>query len=303
MSSVEILGHRCTLGDLIGAGGMGHVYAVTHPELGPLAVKLLAPELAQHVHIVDRIREEGRLAAKIDHRNVVRVVDHGVTAEGLPFVVMRYTAGEPLGLLVQREGPLSLARVRTIGAQVLAGLEAIHAAGVVHADLKSDNLLLDVVGGDDLTIIDFGLARPPLARLRDDDRIVSGTPEYMAPELIRGQPITIAADLYAVGVILYELVTGTTPFAGGSAAEIFTRQLDDDVIPPSLRCPDREIPPALDALILFALAKHPAHRPRSARVFGTALRSAILPNPDEELLGQLPAFTTTGPTRRWARAS
>jgi len=282
---------------------MGHVYAATHPVAGRLAVKILAPELAGDAHIVERICEEGRLAALVDHRNVVRVVDHGMTAEGAPFVAMRFTAGEPLGLLVQREGPLALSRVRAIGTQLLAGLEAIHATGVVHADLKSDNLLLDVAGGDELTIIDFGLARPPLARLRDDDRIVSGTPEYMAPELIRGRPITIAADLYAVGVILYELVTGTTPFAGGSAAEIFSRQLDDDVVPPSLRCPDRDIPPALDALILHALAKHPAHRPRNARIFGTALRTAILPSQEDELVNQISPFSTIGPTRRWARAS
>lgn len=304
MASVDILGHACELREQLGAGGMGTVFAADHPSAGPLAVKLLQDSLRSDRILHDQLRNEGRIAGAVDHPNVVRVVDHGETCDGTPFVAMRRLAGVPLGCLVQSEGPLALARIRSIAAQLCDGLEAIHGQGYVHADLKSDNLLLDVAGGDRLAIIDFGLARAPHTRLRDDECVISGTPEYMAPEVIRGAAVTKAADIYAVGIILYELVTGSTPFGGGSTAEIFTRHLEDDVVPPSMRCPDRVIPPALDAAIVRALAKDPRVRQYTIRELRDAILAAIpVTNTAAAPAMHEPAFTTTATTRRWTRSS
>ncbi|HET9990774.1 MAG TPA: serine/threonine-protein kinase, partial [Kofleriaceae bacterium] len=234
----------------------------------------------------------------------VRVVDHGETCDGTPFVAMRRLTGVPLGSLIQREGPLALDRIRSIAAQLCNGLEAIHGQGFVHADLKSDNLLLDVAAGDHISIIDFGLARAPHTRLRNDQRIISGTPEYMAPEIIRGEAITTAADIYAAGIILYELVTGSTPFDGGSTNEVFTRHLEDDVVPPSMRCPDRTIPRSLDAAIVHALAKDPRVRPYTIRELRDAVLAAIpVTEATTQMAAHVPVYTTMAPTRRWTRSA
>ena len=304
MATVDILGHACELHQQLGAGGMGTVFAADHPSAGPLAVKLLQDVFRNDRALHDQLRNEGRIAGLVDHPNVVRVVDHGETSDGTPFVAMKRLVGEPLGGLIQCDGPLSLARIRTIAAQLCDGLEAIHGQGYVHGDLKSDNLLLDVAGGDRLSIIDFGLARAPRTRLREDERMISGTPEYMAPEIIRGDAITTAADIYAVGIILYELVTGSTPFGGGSTAEVFTRHLEDDVVPPSMRYPDRTIPPALDAVIVHALAKDPRVRPYTIRELRDAVLAAIPVTETAAMpVAHEPAFTTTANTRRWTRST
>lgn len=297
MPSLEILGHACPLGAQLGAGGMGQVFAVEHPTAGELAVKLLQEALLGEPVYVDRVAKEGCAAARVAHANVVRVVDHGMTCAGVPFVAMARIEGTPLGQLIHSTGPMSLPRIRRIASQLLAGLGAIHAAGLVHADLKSDNVLLDARDG--LTIIDFGLARE--ATCTSDRHLISGTPEYMAPELIRGAGITPKADLYAVGVILYELLTGTTPFAGGTASQIFERHLHDEVVPPSLRCPDRTVPRALDELILRALAKDPGDRHRDAADLLAALIVAIPETCAEEKIQIEPVFSTAGVTRDWTR--
>ncbi len=143
MSSLEILGCTCELGAQIGAGGMAQVFAAHHPVLGHLAVKVLAAELRGDPAIVARMTDEAFAGARVRHSNVVHVLDHGHIADGAPFVAMVRAEGEPLGLLVQREGPLPLPRIRSIAHQMLAGLDAIHRAGLVHADLKSDNVLID----------------------------------------------------------------------------------------------------------------------------------------------------------------
>ncbi|HEX7704698.1 MAG TPA: serine/threonine-protein kinase, partial [Kofleriaceae bacterium] len=280
---------------LLGAGGMGQVFASDHPRLGRIAVKLMPSAL--DVPEVARAFDEAEMGARVRHPNVVRIFDHGMTHDGVPFLAMEHVRGLSLGTLVRTEGPLPLVRIRAIASQLLAGLAAIHREGLVHADLKSDNILIDL-DSDHITIIDFGLARPSKTKLRDDDQIVSGTPEYMAPELIRGATITASADFYAVGVILYELLTGTTPFTGGSTGEVFTRHLEDDVVPPSLRYPDRTIPAALETQILQALAKDPDKRPSDALAFARAIRRAIPETSELEPCFRR-VFTTIGPTRPW----
>jgi serine/threonine-protein kinase len=278
---------------------MGQVFAADHPRLGRIAVKVMPSSL--DTPQAARAFDEAEMVARVRHPNVVRIFDHGTSPDGVSFLAMEYVRGISLGALVRAEGPLPLAQIRTIASQLLAGLAAIHREGLVHADLKSDNVLIDQ-DSDHITIIDFGLARPSKMRLRADDQIISGTPEYMAPELIRGAMIMPSADLYAVGVILYELLTGTTPFTGNSTGEVFTRHLEDDVVLPSLRCPDRMIPSALEMEILQALSKDPDARPVNALAFARALRRAIPETTDPEPCFRR-VFTTIGPTRPWTHVA
>jgi serine/threonine protein kinase len=260
--------------ELVGVGGMGSVFATEALGDRPVVVKLMHDSLLTDAHCRARFDDEARTARQVRHRNVVRVVDDGVTDAGVPFVVMERVDGIPLGEVIERDGPLTLPRLRTIASQILAGLEAIHTAGFLHGDVKSDNVL--VGASDHVTIIDFGLSRPAGTQPRAlEDGLMSGTPEYMAPEIIRGEPIGIAAEIYAVGIIVYEMLTGRTPFAGGTSTEIFERHLLDDVVPPTLRVPHRTIPVALEAIVLRALAKDPEARHHNAGLFATAIERAI----------------------------
>lgn len=293
------------LGELLGVGGMGRVYAAHHPSWSRVAVKLLHEALAKDPTMAEQIAGEAEAARRVAHRNVVRVIDSGKTAGEEPFVAMEHVRGIPLGVLIQREGPLPLARIRSIASQLLAGLAAIHRAGLVHADMKSDNVLVDATAaGDHVTIIDFGLARSPArSETFASHRVISGTPEYMAPEQIYGEPVTAATDIYAVGVILYEMLTGTTPFAGGTTMMVFEGHLNDQVVPPSMRCPDRKIPEALENVILRALEKDPTIRHLDADIFATAVDRSLPPGCSDGWIspGRV-GFSTTAPTREWVHA-
>jgi eukaryotic-like serine/threonine-protein kinase len=196
-----------------------------------------------------------------------------------------------------------LRRAVGIAQQILAGLDALHTAGVVHGDVKSDNVLVERLdnGEDRVRLIDFGLAHvqfsPADVRRPDpDDELVSGTPEYMAPEVIRGEGSTVASDIYAVGVILYEMITGATPFGDGGSGEIAQRHLCDHVVPPSLRRP--ETPTILERIILRALEKQAARRFASARTFASAL-AVTLPVLDDVPAGATMLPSRDTPTRNW----
>lgn len=258
---------RYEIGHLVGAGGMGVVYRafdrVTRTEV---VVKFLREELLGESVMRARFASEVRAVERLGHPNLPRFVDGGAD-----FLVMKPAPGCPLGIAIEDTGAFALARVATIGDQLLRALAHAHARDVVHADVKSDNVLLDIAGGDRVTLIDFGVARlldEPLAII---DPMLSGTPDYMAPEVILGRAPGPSADVYAVGVILYELLTGTTPFGGGTSSEIMTRHVDARVEPPSSRRPDRRIPIALEHLIMRALAKEPWLRFPSALAFAAAL--------------------------------
>jgi hypothetical protein len=210
------------------------------------------------------------------------VIDTGVLADGSPYIVMEHVPGRPLARVVSEEH-IPLARAGDIALQILDALDAIHDSGVIHADIKCANFLIDDSSGiDRVKLIDFGLARARGAELDPSGRgtrTVAGTPEYMAPEVIRGEQPSVASDLYAAGVILYELLTGTTPFAGGTSEQIMQSHLDEVVVPPSLRCPQREIPAAIDRVVLRALTKRPEARFANAAEFTAELRAALPARP------------------------
>ncbi|HVV87298.1 MAG TPA: protein kinase [Kofleriaceae bacterium] len=287
-----LLGGKYVLGELIGAGGMGLVYAATQPTLRrTVAIKILRAGLVDDERMVRHFRREALAGARVSHPGLVQVFELGEAADGRPFLAMEYVPGRLLGGLL-RERPISLRRARDLVMQLLAALAEVHRAGIVHGDIKADNVMIETHhdGTDRVRLVDFGLAYITPAPgeavddpLFDDDLsvdaegrcYVSGTPEYMAPEVISGGPVTVASDLYAVGILLYELLTGATPFAGDSPVVIIMRHLTDPVVPPSLRRPERYIPRELEDVVARALAKVPEARYPDAATFAAALAASV----------------------------
>jgi eukaryotic-like serine/threonine-protein kinase len=292
------IAQRYVLGEQLAAGGMGIVFAARQLDLDrDVAIKLAHEQVADAPYVRRRFRDEAMALARICHPNVIAVLELGETERG-PFLVMPRLHGVSLASAIAA-GTWSLARVRSVFDQLLAALAAAHACGVVHGDVKSDNILLarDEDGSDRVVLIDFGLACIAERRHdRDEPHVVSGTPEYLAPELIRGERPTPASDLYGAGVVLYELVTGTTPFGGCSPADILIRQLDEPIEPPSRRAPHRRIPADLERLVMRALDKDPRTRLARASAFRMSLRATSAID-DEVMLAPQPVIALSGSTR------
>jgi serine/threonine-protein kinase len=290
---------RYVVGEEIGNGGMGVVYAAEDlARTERVAIKVAHGDLSGDGFVLEHMARELRAGLATHHPNVVSVLDGGLE-DGRPFVVMELAAGRKLtGLLSQ--GRLSVHRVITIIDQILAGLAAIHHAGYLHGDLKTDNVLVVGADGEDrVKIIDLGLACEQGGGMAaiDDARMISGTPDYLAPEVVLGGAKTIASDVYAVGVILYELLTGTPPFASSSVHEILRKQVDDEVIPPSLRSPELSLAIALERVVLRSLRKAPCERFPSATAFRSALTAAMRDTRDIPIANR--SFSTTAPTMEW----
>jgi serine/threonine protein kinase len=256
----RILAGRYELGAILGRGGMGVVYEARQTALGrPVAVKVLRRDLARSTEAVARFQREARAAASIRSPHVVEVFDFGFTEEGDAYIAMERLHGVDLRRLVQDRGPLEAARAVAIVQQIARGLSSAHAGGIVHRDLKSENVIVSERDGiERATILDFGISK-----IADHDAsgspltsagVVMGTPHYMAPELLRGADLADArADLYALGCVLYELLTATLPFSGRTAMEVAYKHVHEPVEPPSTR--RRGLGPAFDAIVLRALAK------------------------------------------------
>jgi serine/threonine protein kinase len=262
---------------LIGAGGMGTVYEGQREDLAgmPVAIKVLHPRFEDRTEVLVRFRREAEVVATLDHPNIVRVLDFVAPAEGPAFLVMELLRGQTLASAIALEAPFPEQRVAFIASQVLAALEAAHAANVVHRDLKPENLLLTTISGiaDVVKLLDFGIAKLLLAA--EDDRLtqtghVLGTPAYMAPEYARGEAATVAGDIYALGCVMYQALTGAQPFTGTNYnAVLFAIQQRSPT-------PIREVRPDLSEEIVKvverAMARGAADRFPSARAMAEALR-------------------------------
>lgn len=279
--SGQVLGERYRVGHVIGEGGMGTVYAAEHIAIQKkLAIKVLAEEFAGQRVYRRRFIREARAVSKIDHPNVIRVSDFGVTPQGSLFLVTELLRGEPLAATIAREGALPWSRARPMLLQIARGIAAAHQQHILHRDIKPENCFrIHLEGNEDfIKVLDFGLAKilgtehSVESSLTASGRVI-GTAEYIAPEQIRGEQVDARTDIYSFGVVMYELLTGCVPFSGMNYALVLEQHLSADPIPPSHVAPKAGIPPLLDELVLQALAKDPVERFGSMQAVSTALEA------------------------------
>ena len=264
---------RYAIESRLGEGGMGVVYKARHVLIDkPVAIKILRKEAAQDTASVQRFIQEAKSASKINHSNIVDITDFGVLADGHAYFVMEFLQGPTLAQAIA-EGPLDSARVCSIGAQMARGLHAAHTKGIVHRDLKPENIfLLEREGQKDFVkIVDFGIAKVGGGQKLTQVGMVLGTPEYMSPEQATGQETDHRVDQYAVGCIMYEMLTGVVPFLGDRPAQTLTKHVFEPVIPPRKRKPELDTPVSLEAVVLRTLAKKPEQRFPSMRDLELAL--------------------------------
>jgi serine/threonine-protein kinase len=243
----------------LGSGGMADVYLAEDEELGRrVAIKILNDKHANDEQFVERFRREAKNAAGLSHPNIVSIYDRG-EAEGTYYIAMEYLDGRSLKEIVVARGPLPISDAIEATRQVLTALRFAHRKGVVHRDIKPHNVMADADGR--LKVTDFGIARAGVSQMTEAGSII-GTAQYLSPEQARGAAVDQRSDLYSIGVVLYEMLTGQVPFTGESPVEIAMKHLSDTPRPPSLLRP--EIPPDLDMVVLRALAKNPEDRFQTA---------------------------------------
>lgn len=265
----SVIDGRYKVTELIGEGGMGKVYLAEHVEIGKrVALKVLHPSYSRMPDLVERFRREARAASKIGHPNIVDVTDSGATPDGSVYFVMEYLEGVELGSVIEREGALDVARALKITTQICRALSAAHREGIIHRDLKPENIYLIVKGGeaDFVKVLDFGIAKTTEAEAARERRLTSpgmamGTPEYMAPEQAAGRPADARTDVYSLGAIMYEMVTGVPPYQGDNFMEILTKKATTDPAPPMSIRP--ELPAPVSDLVLASMSRNPDTRPQS----------------------------------------
>jgi serine/threonine protein kinase len=263
----EIAG-RYRIKTMLGEGGMGAVYKAEQISLKRVvALKLLKPELVSSAPLLRRFNAEAEAVAKLSHPNTVGIYDFGQDRDGTLFIAMEYVEGKSLRAMLIAEGPFPPLRALHITGQIAASLSDAHASGIIHRDLKPDNIMLQERGRqrDVVRVLDFGIAK-----LRDDSRMtqqsmtqagdVLGTPQYMSPEQIRGEEIDGRADVYSLGAMLYEMLTGRMVFEAGSLVALLSKHLLDQPEAPSRRRPELRISAELDELVMACLAKEPRAR-------------------------------------------
>jgi serine/threonine-protein kinase len=281
----------------LGEGGMGAVYRGEQISLKrAVAVKLLRPELGSNQLILRRFNAEAEAVAKLSHPNTVNIFDFGQDTDGSLFIAMEYIEGRSLREALQRDGAIPSQRALAIALQVAASLSDAHAHSIVHRDLKPDNVMLQDRGKqkDVVRVLDFGIAK-----LRDDSRATQmamtqdgdmlGTPQYMAPEQIKGESIDGRTDIYALGCLIYEMVTARLPYEAPSIMAMLSKHLLEDVVPPSQRRPDLALPPAIDQLVAAAMAKEPSARPETMEQFAELISGLMVSMPrDPNRSGPVP---------------
>ena len=273
-----LLSDRYELGDRLGSGGMSNVYKATDRILErTVAVKILAEHLSDDERFVARFRREALAVARLIHPNIVQVYDTGVDQER-HFIVMEYVEGRSGAQILQREGKLEPSVTVEIGVQSCGGLEYAHRNGIIHRDVKPGNLMMigDPAGnGRDMSVklTDFGIARAAEQTRITQVGSVVGTAAYLAPEQVRGEEATPASDVYALGVVLYQFLTGRLPYEGASLAELAVRQQNERPLPP--RTYSDEVPETLSSAVLRALEGDPERRFTHRRQLAEGLRLGL----------------------------
>jgi len=256
----------------LGSGGMADVYCAEDLQLGRrVALKVLYRRFAEDQEFVERFRREASSAAGLQHQHVVSVYDRGEW-DGTYWIAMEYLEGRSLKRVIQEEGPLAPERAIDLGIQILRAARFAHRRGIIHRDLKPHNVIVDDEGRAKVT--DFGIARAGASDMTQTGSIM-GTAQYLSPEQAQGHAVSAQSDIYSVGIILYEMLTGRVPFEGESAVTIALKQVSEQPVPPSQLNP--AVTPALEATVMRALAKDPAQRYPDADAFIAALQGEEVP--------------------------
>ncbi|MBC8647738.1 MAG: serine/threonine protein kinase, partial [Thermoanaerobaculia bacterium] len=266
----RLIAEKYRLDRLIGRGGIGAVYEAQHVGLDrAVAVKLLRHDYLEDEQALARFRREARAVARIRHPNVAGIYDSGVLSTGEPYIAMELVAGETLRSLLDRTGALPIAQAARIGRQLAEGIEAAHQSGVIHRDLKPSNVILgsDHTGAPQAKVLDFSIAKLDDVMGTGSEALTTaggllGTPHYMSPEQCEESPLDARSDLYALGVLLYEMLGGRPPFDGRNPAAVALKQVKE--APTPLQRIRRDVPEGLAWLVMQALHKKPAFRPGSA---------------------------------------
>ena len=270
----KLLNDRYRIVEKIGEGGMGTVYKAEHVAIGkPVAIKMLRAEYSERPDLMQRFTREARAAPSIGHDNIVDITDFGITPDGRMFFAMEFLQGEDLADLVDREGPQPWHRVRKLALQVCSAMAAAHDKGVIHRDMKPANVFRTTRAGDRdfVKIVDFGIAKIVEDEGGDPGKGVTqtgavlGSIEYISPEQARGETPDKRADIYAVGVLMYELLTGRLPFKGKNRLATLNAVMFEDPLALKTACPDADIPTRVEELVLRTMSKDPDTRPQSMR--------------------------------------
>ncbi len=276
----KVLDGRYELDHKIGEGGMARVYSGRDLRLNRrVAIKIPHRHVSNDPDFLNRFRHEAQAAAILGHPNIVDVYDVGQDGD-IHYIVMEYVEGTDLKTLINREAPLSAPRAVEIAVQIARGLSAAHKAGMVHRDIKPQNVI--VTSDGQARITDFGIAKSPLSTALTETGVSFGTVDYIAPEQAQGRPATPQSDIYALGVVLYEMLTAALPFKGDNAVAVAMKHVTEE--PPSPRRINPQIPASLEALVLRAMDKDPARRPRSALEFSQLLTNYAQVSQQETLV-------------------
>src|SRR6185295_16347972 len=272
----QVLDGKYRLDSLLAEGGMGAVYRATHVMLGKtVAIKLIRSAIVASPEIVRRFQREARAATALNHPNIVSVYDLGQTTDGTLYIAMEYIDGPSLKTLIQAGRPIPLTRTIAILRQVASALSTAHRHNIIHRDLKPHNIMLTegLDGSEVAKLVDFGIAKTfdESTQLTNVGSAL-GTPYYMSPEQIEGRVVDARSDIYALGIILYEMLVGEVPFADQSTPAVLVKQLKERPVRPSLR--NAAVPPSLEAIALRCLEKDPEQRFQSADAFAAALNEA-----------------------------
>jgi eukaryotic-like serine/threonine-protein kinase len=266
---------------LLGEGAMGRIYRARHVALDRMvAIKVLHKHLGGEDRVAKRFHREAKAASRLSHPNSVQIIDFGRSGDGLLYIAMELLEGEDLQTILDHDYPLAPKRIASLLVPSLRAVEEAHRAGIVHRDFKPDNIIVfsDRGGREHVKVCDFGIAKilDGEGNSITVDGFVCGTPQYMAPEQARGDDIDHRVDVYAAGVVLYQMLVGAVPFGGDTALGIITRHLTDMPVPPHERVPDMGVPLSLELIVMKAMSKDPAARYQSAGEMADAIEEAVI---------------------------